>query len=114
MESIVSRLVAKECLNVQSKYVASFNARIGSMVPDFAWYLRNQCLISAEDADRLHGIPPNNPSSRMIPHTFTRTLRILYPGGLRVAILVRGIGSHVCADMIAHNETRVMSKEVDR
>jgi hypothetical protein len=33
-------LVAKQCLNVQSKYIASYNARIGAMVPDFAWYLQ--------------------------------------------------------------------------
>ena len=100
-------LVAKECLSVQSKYVASFNARIGSMVPDFAWYLRNQCLISAGDADRLHGDTTQQSliqDDTAYLYEIASDLVPWWDYGSRY--LVRGIGSHVCADMIAHNEAR--------
>ena len=97
-------LVAKECLNVQSKYVASYNARIGSMVPDFAWYLRDQGVISAEDADRLHG----DTTKPCLIHGDTTYLYEIasdlvswWDYGSRY--LVKGMGSHVCADIIAHN-----------
>lgn len=98
-------LVAKECLSVQSKYIASYNARIGSVVPDFAWYLRDNGLISAEDADMLHGDTTQqclDPDDATSLYETASDLVPWWDYGSRY--LVKGIGSHVCADISAHNE----------
>ena len=98
-------LAAKECLSVQSKYVASYNARIGSMAPDFAWYLRNQGVISEGNADTLHGDTTQQCLIQGNTTYLYETASDLVPWwdyGLRY--LVRGIRSHVCADTVAHNE----------
>ena len=98
-------LAAKECLSVQSKYVASYNARIGSMAPDFAWYLRNQGVISAGNADTLHGDTTQQCLIQGNTTYLYETASDLVPWwdyGSRY--LVRGIRAHVCADTVAHNE----------
>jgi hypothetical protein len=73
-------------------------------VPDFAWYLRGHGVISAADADKLHG---DTTQQCLIQDDTTYLYEIasdLVPWwdyGSRY--LVKGIGSHVRADMIAHN-----------
>jgi len=97
-------LVAKQCLNVQSKYIASYNARIGAMVPDFAWYLKDKGAITQDEADLLHG--DTTQQCLILDDTtyFYNVASDLVPWwdyGSRY--LVKGIGSHVFADIIAHN-----------
>ena len=98
-------LVAKKCLNVQWNYVASYNARIGSMVPDFAWYLLDMGWIGEEEAAKLHG---DTTHSCLDPDDTTNVYEVasdLVPWwDYGSKYLVKGIGSHLCADVIAHNE----------
>ncbi|MCU0597074.1 MAG: zinc dependent phospholipase C family protein [Desulfobacterota bacterium] len=96
-------LVAKRCLNVQSKYIASYNARIGAMVPDFAWYLKDKGLIE-DEAEILHGDTTDEcviPGDTTYLYQKASDLVPWWDYGSRY--LAKGIGSHVYADIIAHN-----------
>ncbi len=99
-------LVAKKCLNVQSKYIASYNARIGAMVPDFAWYLKDKGSITTDQAEKLHGDTTDKcviPGDTTYLYEKASDLVPWWDYGSRY--LVKGIGSHVFADIIAHSGT---------
>jgi hypothetical protein len=104
-------LVAKKCLGLDYRYIASYNARMGSIVPDFFWYLRDAGLIDAEPAEEMHG-PTEQPCVIEFPHVtepgettyfYQVAWSLLTPWDYRLKYFAKGIRTHVYADIIAHN-----------
>ena len=95
--------VAKESLGIEYRYLRSYNARMGSIIPDFFWYLRDSGLIDQETALRLHGITED--SEVTADTTFFSEIASdnLTTWDSRLMYFTEGIRAHVYADIKAHN-----------
>jgi hypothetical protein len=78
---------AREILDC--RYVCSYNARMGSLAPDFAWYLRDKGLITDQEAIDLHYNFYDLASDKLNWWNF------------RLRYFVDGAYTHICADPIA-------------
>ncbi|MBW1998454.1 MAG: zinc dependent phospholipase C family protein [Deltaproteobacteria bacterium] len=95
--------VAKTCLGLEGRYIASYNARMGSTVPDFFWYLRDAGLIDEETAYRLHGNTEAECVSGETIYFYKIAQGLLEWWNYRLRYFTRGIRTHVYADIVAHN-----------
>jgi hypothetical protein len=96
--------VAKKCLGIEHKYLLNYNARLGCIVPDFFWYLRDSKRIDQATAEKLHG---NTTEPCVVPGDTTYFYEIaqgrLRPWQYLLKFFPEGIKTHVYADIIAHN-----------
>ena len=97
----VHAYVATKCLNLDDKYVASYNAEMGSIVPDFFWYLRDRGWISEETAYLLHG-PTEGVCEDDTTYFYGVASSLLKPWNYRLKFFTKGIKTHVMADIKAH------------
>jgi hypothetical protein len=112
--------VAKKCLGIESNYLLNYNARLGSIVPDFFWYLRDVGFIPTEPcdncdetpaADLLHGPTEQGCVIDDPDQTLAGETTFFYEIAsdqvmwwqLLLKSFVEGIGTHVYADIIAHD-----------
>ena len=94
---------AKKSLGIEHRYLANYNARMGSIVPDFFWYLRDLGLIDHETALELHGVTEH---PEVVPGTtyfYDIALGNLRPWDYGLRYFTEGIRTHVYADIKAHN-----------
>ncbi len=94
---------AKKSLGVEQRYIANYNARMGSIVPDFFWYLRDLGLIDQDTAFKLHGITEY---PEVVPETtyfYDIASSNLKPWNYKLKYFTEGIRTHVYADIQAHN-----------
>ncbi len=99
--------VAVNCLGLNYSYIRSYNARMGSLTPDFFWQLLNRGLITEDTADKLHGLTEQEcvdddtvylygiAADALQTEPWFRRGRLYY--------FVQGIGTHVYADIVAHS-----------
>ena len=97
--------VAKKCLGIEHKYLLNYNARLGCIVPDFFWYLRDSNRIDPETAEKLHG----DTTELCVVLGDTTYFYEIAQGRLRpwqylLKFFPEGIKTHVYADIIAHND----------
>ena len=97
--------VAKTCLGIENNYLLNYNARLGCIVPDFFWYLRDRGLIDDKNiAEELHG-DTSKPCVNGVDTTWFYDLasaQVMWWQFL-LKSFTEGIGTHVYADIIAHN-----------
>ncbi|HNR12095.1 MAG TPA: zinc dependent phospholipase C family protein [Thermodesulfobacteriota bacterium] len=94
--------IAATCLNVSQVPLASYNARMGSLVPDFFWYLEDTGQLDPASADQLHGfdaLPDLDPET-ILYQTVTSAL---HPWNIDLSFFAEGIKTHVFADIAVHN-----------
>jgi hypothetical protein len=103
--------VAKKCLGIEHKYLLNYNARLGCIVPDFFWHLRDRDLIDAVPAALLHGsteqscVVDDPDRTELGETTFFYEIasdQVMWWQFL-LNYFTEGIGTHVYADIIAHN-----------
>ena len=99
----VHAYVATECLDLDNKFIASYNAKMGSIVPDFFWHLRDRGWISDETAYLLHG-PTEDGCEDDTTYFYRVASSLLKPWNYRLKFFAKGIKTHVLADIKAHNE----------
>jgi hypothetical protein len=112
--------VAKKCLGIENNYLLNYNARLGCIVPDFFWYLRDVGFIPIEPcdncdetpaADLLHGPTEQgcviDAPGEPLPGETTFFYEIACDQVMWWQFLLKsfteGIGTHVYADIIAHD-----------
>ena len=97
--------VAKKCLGIEHKYLLNYNARLGCIVPDFFWYLRDRDLIHDKTiAEELHG-DTSQPCVNGVDTTWFYDIasnQVMWWQFL-LKSFTEGIGTHVYADIVAHN-----------
>ncbi len=96
-------LAAKKAMGLDHRHIASYNARMGALVPDFFWYLRYKGLIDADLAGQLHGETSTN---HVLPETaafYHSASGLLGPWDFRLRYFTEGIAMHVYADITAHD-----------
>ena len=96
--------VAKKCLGIEHKYLLNYNARLGCIVPDFFWHLRDSKRIDQETAEKLHG-DTTEPCVVLGDTTYFYEIAQgrLRPWQYLLKFFPEGIKTHVYADIIAHN-----------
>ena len=96
--------VAKTCLGIENNYLLNYNARLGCIVPDFFWHLRDSKRIDPETAEKLHG---DTTEPCVVPGDTTYFYEIASEQVMWWQFLLNyfteGIATHVYADIIAHN-----------
>lgn len=95
--------VAKKCLGLDYRYIANYNARMGSIVPDFFWYLRDAGLITGPTSAMLHGETERPCVSPATTYFFDTATGLLNFWNYRLIYFAKGMRSHVYADVVAHN-----------
>ncbi|MBW2602909.1 MAG: hypothetical protein JRE28_01155 [Deltaproteobacteria bacterium] len=95
--------VAKMSLALEDEYVANYNARMGSIVPDFFWYLKDLGLIDDETAYKLHGVTEEPDVVPATTYFYDIAFGNLKPWIYRLKHFTEGIRTHVYADIKAHN-----------
>jgi len=99
--------VAKESLELNRRYIASYNARLGSIVPDFFWLLQTKGLITPEEAYLLHGATEQGCVSEATTYFYMTAAEMIdlepWFYRRRLSYFVEGIGTHVYADITAHD-----------
>mgnify|MGYP001111084504 CR=1 FL=1 len=95
--------IAKKSLDLNYRYLASYNARLGSVVPDFFWYLGEMGMINQTTAEKLHGLTFQSGISPDTVYFYTSLLEELDPQDQLLKFFVEGVRSHVYADIKAHN-----------
>lgn len=94
--------IAERCLAVERIPLASYNARMGSLVPDFFWYLKYTGQLEPAYADLLHGFdsqPDIDPESML----YEAAMNTLTPWNTGLFFFTEGIKIHVFADIQIHN-----------
>ena len=91
--------------DLENRYLASYNARMGSIVPDFFWYLRDLGLINDAMAYKLHGKTEEYTVSDDTTYFYDIAKSQLRPWNYMLRYFTQGIRSHVYADIRAHNTT---------
>jgi hypothetical protein len=99
----VHAYVAKKCLGLDYKYIASYNARMGSIVPDFFWHLRDNGYIDLGTADILHGLTEQACVGPETTYFYEIALGNLKPWQYGLKYFTEGIKTHVYADIKAHD-----------
>jgi hypothetical protein len=95
--------VAKKALELDGKPAACYNAKMGALVPDFFWYLGDFGQIDGSLAYRLHGVteqPGITPETTFFYEIASGNLK---PWNYRLRYFSKGILTHLCADIEAHN-----------
>jgi hypothetical protein len=95
--------VAKKCLRLDYRYIASYNARMGSIVPDFFWYLRDAGLINPPESYELHGETEDSCVSSDTTYFYDSASGLISFWNYRLKYFTKGIATHVYADITAHN-----------
>jgi hypothetical protein len=98
--------VAKKCLGIEHKYLLNYNARLGCIVPDFFWFLRDNERIDQETAEKLHG-DTTEPCVVLGDTTYFYEIvqSRVRPWQYLLKFFPEGIKTHVYADIIAHSTT---------
>lgn len=99
--------VAVNCLELNYSYIPSYNARMGSLTPDFFWQLLNRGLINEDTANRLHGATEQVCVDENTVYFYEIAADALqsepwFRRG-RLSYFLQGIGTHVYADIVAHS-----------
>lgn len=94
---------AKKSLGIEQRYIANYNARMGSIVPDFFWYLRDLGLIDQDTAFELHGVTEYPDVLPETTYFYDIASDNLKPWNYRLKYFTEGIRTHVYADIKAHN-----------
>jgi hypothetical protein len=97
--------VAKKCLGLDYRYIASYNARMGSLVPDFFWYLRDAGHINDNGTESyvLHGTTEEPCASFGTTYFYDTASGLIGFWNYRLRYFTKGIRAHVYADIVAHN-----------
>jgi hypothetical protein len=110
--------VAKKCLRLDYRYIASYNARMGSMVPDFFWYLRDAGLINDNGTESydLHGETEDSCVSGHTTYFYDTASALISFWNYRLKYFTKGIRAHVYADIIAHspNPVTIQGRVIDK
>jgi hypothetical protein len=94
--------VAKECLRLNNNYIASYNARMGAVVPDFFWYLTDTGWINTDNAYALHG-PTEEGCQEETTYFYGVCSSLVNWWNYRLIYFTKGIKTHVLADILAHD-----------
>jgi hypothetical protein len=94
--------VAKKCLHLENKYIASYNARMGAVVPDFFWYLGDTDWIDPYQANTLHGSTEEGCQDGTT-YFYEVSSGLLNWLNYRLIYFTEGIKTHVLADILAHD-----------
>lgn len=95
----------KVAYDLEDRYLASYNERMGSIVPDFFWFLRDSGHIDDEMAYKLHGKTEEPTADGNTTYFYNLAMGQLRPWNYMLRYFTEGIRSHVYADIKAHNTT---------
>ncbi|MDY6855144.1 MAG: hypothetical protein SWO11_10650 [Thermodesulfobacteriota bacterium] len=95
--------VAKESLGIEYRYLRSYNARMGSIIPDYFWYLRDSGLIDQETALKLHGVTEDTEVTVGTTFFYEIASGNLTTWDSRLMYFTEGTRIHFYADVKAHN-----------